>query len=45
MIPSTYRMIRAQYPNAGLMPDFVEGMRNHVNATAGDAAVHADDVE
>jgi hypothetical protein len=33
MIPPTYRMIRAQYPNAGLMPDFVEGMRNHVNAT------------
>ena len=33
MIPSTYRMIRAHYPNAGLMPDFVEGMRNHVNAT------------
>jgi hypothetical protein len=26
-------MIRAIYPNAGLMPDFVEGMRNHVNAT------------
>ena len=33
MIPPTYRMIRARYPNAGLMPDFVEGMRNHVNAT------------
>jgi hypothetical protein len=33
MIPSTYRMIRSQYPNAMLMPDFVEGMRNHVNAT------------
>jgi len=33
MIPSTYRMIRGLYPNAGLMPDFVEGMRNHVNAT------------
>jgi len=33
MIPSTYRMIRSRYPNAGLMPDFVEGMRNHVNAT------------
>jgi hypothetical protein len=33
MIPSTYRMIRSLYPNAGLMPDFVEGMRNHVNAT------------
>ncbi len=33
MIPSTYRMIRSRYPNAGLMPDFVEGMRNHVNAS------------
>jgi hypothetical protein len=33
MIPSTYRMIRSRYPNAVLMPDFVEGMRNHVNAT------------
>ncbi|MFM9903394.1 MAG: hypothetical protein ACKVQJ_02350 [Pyrinomonadaceae bacterium] len=33
MIPPTYRMIRERYPNAGLMPDFVEGMRNHVNAT------------
>jgi hypothetical protein len=33
MIPPTYRMIREHYPSAGLMPDFVEGMRNHVNAT------------
>ena len=33
MIPPTYRMMREHYPNAGLMPDFVEGMRNHVNAT------------
>ncbi len=33
MIPSTYRMVRARFPNAALMPDFVEGMRNHVNAT------------
>lgn len=33
MIPSTYAMIRRLYPNASLMPDFVEGMRNHVNAT------------
>lgn len=33
MIPSTYAMIRRLYPNVGLMPDFVEGMRNHVNAT------------
>ena len=33
MIPSTYRMIRNLYPNAALNSDFVEGMRNHVNAT------------
>ncbi len=33
MIPSTYRMIRSLYPNAALHPDFVEGMRNHVNAS------------
>ena len=33
MIPSTYRMVRDQYPQIPLMPDFVEGMRNHVNAT------------
>jgi hypothetical protein len=33
MIPSTYAMIRNRYYNAGLMPDFVEGMRNHVNAS------------
>lgn len=33
MIPSTYAMIRRRYPNVGLIPDFVEGMRNHVNAT------------
>ena len=33
MIPPTYRMVRSRYPNAALMPDFVEGMRNHVNAT------------
>jgi hypothetical protein len=32
MIPWTYRMIRSRYPSANLMPDFVEGMRNHVNA-------------
>jgi hypothetical protein len=32
MIPSTYRMVRDRYFNVGLMPDFVEGMRNHVNA-------------
>jgi hypothetical protein len=33
MIPSTYRMIRSRYFNVNLMPDFVEGMRNHVNAS------------
>ena len=33
MIPSTYRMIRARFPGANLMPDFVEGMRDHVNAS------------
>jgi hypothetical protein len=33
MIPSTYRMVRVRFPNALLMADFVEGMRNHVNAT------------
>lgn len=32
MIPSTYRMIRARYANAGLMYDFVAGMQNHGNA-------------
>ena len=32
MIPSTYRMVRSRFPNAALMPDFVEGMRNHINA-------------
>ena len=33
MIPSTYRMVRDRYYNVGLMPDFVAGMRNHVNAS------------
>jgi hypothetical protein len=33
MIPSTYRMVRSWHPNVALIPDFVEGMRNHVNAT------------
>jgi hypothetical protein len=33
MIPSTYRMVRTWHPNVPLVPDFVEGMRNHVNAT------------
>ena len=32
MIPATYRLIRSRYYNVNLMPDFVEGMRNHVNA-------------
>jgi hypothetical protein len=32
MIPSTYRIVRARFPGAALMPDFVEGMRDHVNA-------------
>ena len=33
MIPSTYRMVRSWHPNVPLNPDFVEGMRNHVNAS------------
>jgi hypothetical protein len=33
MIPSTYRMVRSWHPNVILIPDFVEGMRNHVNAS------------
>jgi hypothetical protein len=33
MIPSTYQMMRRRYPNVNLHPDFVEGMRNHVNAS------------
>ncbi len=33
MIPSTYRMVRSWHPNVPLDPDFVGGMRNHVNAT------------
>lgn len=32
MIPWTYNMIRSRYPSVNLMPDFVEGMRNHTNA-------------
>ena len=32
MIPATYNMIRSRYYNVGLIPDFVEGMRNHPNA-------------
>ena len=33
MIPSTYRMVRSWHPNIPLKADFVEGMRDHVNAT------------
>ena len=33
MIPPTYRMMRSRYYQVGLMPDFVEGMRDHVNAS------------
>ncbi|HKX84121.1 MAG TPA: hypothetical protein VJL58_07875 [Pyrinomonadaceae bacterium] len=33
MIPATYRMVRGWQPSVSLNPDFVEGMRNHVNAT------------
>ena len=32
MIPATYRMVRSQHPNITLIPDFVTGMRDHVNA-------------
>ncbi len=33
MIPATYRMIRSRYFQVGLTPDFVSGMRNHLNAS------------
>ncbi|HEX8686614.1 MAG TPA: hypothetical protein VF736_12535 [Pyrinomonadaceae bacterium] len=33
MIPPTYKAIREQFPKAGLKEDFVEGMRDHANAT------------
>ena len=33
MIPSTYRMMRSRYFQVGLIPDFVAGMRNHINAS------------
>ena len=33
MIPPTYRAIREQFPRARLHADFVEGMRDHANAT------------
>jgi len=32
MIPWAYNLIRTRHPGAGLMPDFVTGMRNHANA-------------
>lgn len=32
MIPWTYNMVRMRYPHVGLIPDFISGMRNHVNA-------------
>jgi hypothetical protein len=32
MIPSTYYMVRTKFYSVGLIPDFVEGMRNHPNA-------------
>ncbi len=33
MIPPTYKAIREQFPRVGLKEDFVEGMRDHENAT------------
>jgi hypothetical protein len=33
MIPPTYDAIREQHPKVGLKADFVEGMRDHANAT------------
>jgi hypothetical protein len=33
MIPPTYEAIREQFPQVGLKADFVEGMRDHANAT------------
>lgn len=33
MIPSTYRMVRSWHPQVFLKPDFVDGMRDHVNAS------------
>jgi hypothetical protein len=32
MIPATYYMVRTRYYSVNLMPDFVDGMRNHPNA-------------
>jgi len=33
MIPPTYKGVREQHPKAALKADFVEGMRDHANAT------------
>lgn len=32
MIPWAYNLVRQRHPGVGLIPDFVVGMRNHVNA-------------
>jgi len=32
MIPWTYNLVRTRHPGVGLIPDFVNGMRNHSNA-------------
>ena len=32
MIPWAYNLMRQRHPNAGLIPDFVTGMRTHANA-------------
>ncbi|MFN2491384.1 MAG: hypothetical protein ABR501_00690 [Pyrinomonadaceae bacterium] len=32
MIPWAYNLVRQRHPGAGLLPDFVVGMRNHANA-------------
>jgi hypothetical protein len=32
MIPWAYNLMRQRHPNAGLIPDFVTGMRSHANA-------------
>ena len=32
MIPWAYNLVRQRHPAVGLTPDFVSGMRNHVNA-------------
>lgn len=32
MIPWAYNLVRTRHPGAGLIPDFVVGMRNHANA-------------